>query len=62
MVETIENTELNDLLKWFCNSPISKRKRVNCKAPSIVLNKTQGRNDPCLCGSGKKYKKCCGKV
>ncbi|WP_256204377.1 SEC-C metal-binding domain-containing protein [Planococcus faecalis] len=21
-----------------------------------------GRNDPCLCGSGKKYKKCCGKV
>ena len=20
----------------------------------------QGRNDPCLCGSGKKYKKCCG--
>jgi|TARA_Y100000310_G_scaffold215069_1_gene216045 uncharacterized protein YchJ len=21
--------------------------------------KTQGRNDPCNCGSGKKYKKCC---
>lgn len=20
-----------------------------------------GRNDPCHCGSGKKYKKCCGK-
>lgn len=20
-----------------------------------------GRNDPCICGSGKKYKKCCGK-
>ncbi len=19
-----------------------------------------GRNDPCVCGSGKKYKKCCG--
>lgn len=19
-----------------------------------------GRNTPCLCGSGKKYKKCCG--
>ena len=19
-----------------------------------------GRNDPCWCGSGKKYKKCCG--
>ena len=24
-------------------------------------NKTKiGRNDPCICGSGKKYKKCCG--
>lgn len=22
---------------------------------------TIGRNDPCLCGSGLKYKKCCGK-
>ena len=22
--------------------------------------KLPGRNDPCLCGSGKKYKKCCG--
>ncbi len=21
-----------------------------------------GRNDPCLCGSGKKHKKCCGKL
>lgn len=35
----------------------------------ILLNKPQpvkvkekiGRNDPCSCGSGKKYKKCCGK-
>ncbi len=25
------------------------------------LNKKVGRNDPCPCGSGKKYKKCCGK-
>ncbi len=28
-------------------------------APIKVENKT-GRNDPCPCGSGKKYKKCCG--
>lgn len=26
-----------------------------------TTGKKQGRNDPCLCGSGKKYKKCCGK-
>lgn len=24
-----------------------------------MLNKNIGRNDPCHCGSGKKYKKCC---
>jgi preprotein translocase subunit SecA len=25
-----------------------------------IAQKTAGRNDPCPCGSGKKYKKCCG--
>ena len=25
-----------------------------------VAEKKVGRNDPCPCGSGKKYKKCCG--
>ena len=31
--------------------------------PSVALAKEGkvGRNDPCPCGSGKKYKKCCGK-
>ena len=28
--------------------------------PKISENKI-GRNEPCPCGSGKKYKKCCGK-
>lgn len=27
---------------------------------TTTFEKTPGRNDPCLCGSGKKYKKCCG--
>ncbi len=26
----------------------------------IKADVTPGRNDPCSCGSGKKYKKCCG--
>ena len=26
----------------------------------IVTDKKPGRNDPCPCGSGIKYKKCCG--
>ncbi len=25
-----------------------------------IVEKSVGRNEPCLCGSGKKYKKCCG--
>ncbi len=29
--------------------------------PPVRVEKTPGRNDPCSCGSGKKYKKCCGK-
>ena len=28
--------------------------------PAAARNKKVGRNDPCPCGSGKKYKKCCG--
>ena len=30
------------------------------KEPKRVSHKI-GRNDPCICGSGKKYKNCCGK-
>jgi len=26
----------------------------------IAGDPTPGRNDPCICGSGKKFKKCCG--
>ena len=29
--------------------------------PLKVAGKKIGRNDPCPCGSGKKYKKCCGR-
>jgi preprotein translocase subunit SecA len=32
-----------------------KVKQIRLKGPKV------GRNDPCPCGSGKKYKKCCGK-
>ncbi len=30
-------------------------------APRRVTKQQVGRNDPCPCGSGKKYKNCCGK-
>jgi SWIM/SEC-C metal-binding protein len=30
------------------------------KVSTVIENKAPARNDPCSCGSGKKYKKCCG--
>jgi len=30
------------------------------KSKTVIKDKLPGRNDPCICGSGKKYKKCCG--
>ena len=32
------------------------------KSGTVVTGKKVGRNDPCPCGSGKKYKKCCGRA
>ena len=34
-------------------------RRRDPQMPYVAANKV-GRNDPCPCGSGKKYKKCCG--
>jgi len=31
------------------------------RSKTVVKEKEPGRNDPCPCGSGKKYKYCCGK-
>jgi SWIM/SEC-C metal-binding protein len=33
---------------------------LNPQKPTVVEKKV-GRNEPCLCGSGKKFKNCCGK-
>ena len=37
--------------------------KMNVKENQTVRNEGPkiGRNDPCICGSGKKYKNCCGK-
>lgn len=42
--------------KWFYHDgDMIKPKPVVREGPKV------GRNDPCPCGSGKKYKKCCGR-
>ena len=38
------------------NGVVCMDRKVNT---TIVKDKKIGRNEPCLCGSGKKYKKCC---
>jgi preprotein translocase subunit SecA len=55
----------HDLVHLIYNSNIVKREPSQQTAASkrhaAPANKETGRNDPCPCGSGKKYKKCCGK-
>ncbi|MBM3133316.1 MAG: preprotein translocase subunit SecA, partial [Chloroflexi bacterium] len=42
-------------------TPIAPKPLIpEAKKPAVPLGKKVGRNDPCPCGSGKKYKKCCG--
>ncbi len=47
-VETDKPEDISDLER-FLNPP-----KVERRQPKV------GRNDPCPCGSGKKFKKCCG--
>jgi uncharacterized protein len=35
-------------------------RKLGPRIETVVKSVTPGRNDPCSCGSGKKYKKCCG--
>jgi len=42
---------LRDSIRYYLRDGTVKIKRVP----------VPGRNDPCQCGSGKKYKKCCGR-
>lgn len=54
-ITSYENPELNVSNK--ANVTINKEVR---REP-VKVEKTAGRNDQCPCGSGKKYKHCCGK-
>jgi preprotein translocase subunit SecA len=47
----------------FSKGPEAARPRAQAGPGGVVQRRAPkvGRNDPCSCGSGKKYKKCCGK-
>ena len=55
---------LYSLPEWDAILSEEKRKEItqtHRTSKMFVSENTVGRNDPCPCGSGKKYKKCCGK-
>ncbi|MCF8008172.1 MAG: preprotein translocase subunit SecA [Halanaerobiales bacterium] len=39
----------------------SRKNKKTQKVKTVIKPDEPGRNDPCPCGSGKKYKKCCGR-
>ncbi|KMT23108.1 SEC-C metal-binding domain-containing protein [Clostridium cylindrosporum] len=50
--------EWEEVLSLEAREAIAKEYK---QSKTIVKEEKIGRNDPCKCGSGKKYKKCCGK-
>ena len=53
--EITQNAERKQVIRGKANDGKEKLKSAPKKSEKI------GRNDPCPCGSGKKYKQCCGK-
>ena len=54
---------LYELPQWEGIFSMEKRKEITVEwknSKTVVYENKIGRNDPCPCGSGKKYKKCCG--
>lgn len=54
---------LYNLTEWDDHLSAERRKELfkeQRNSKTVVKEKKIGRNDPCPCGSGKKYKKCCG--
>jgi uncharacterized protein YecA (UPF0149 family) len=57
----MEKTEFGKIYTDLYNDLSRKtRMEVPLLHPTVFSDKA-GRNDPCPCGSGKKYKKCCGR-
>ena len=57
VVPKVQSTERVAVAKPTSTGFEGQRKPVVKKS---ATSRKVGRNDPCPCGSGKKYKKCCG--
>lgn len=58
--EIRNNLEREEVAKGQAVNPKEDGEKV--KKKPVVKAMDVGRNDPCICGSGKKYKNCCGKI
>lgn len=56
--EIRNNLERQEVAKGQAVNPKEDGEKV--KKMPVVKQMSVGRNDPCICGSGKKYKNCCG--
>lgn len=52
--------ELEEWHKIFDEETLKQFYKEQKSSTTVVKGEKIGRNDPCPCGSGKKYKKCCG--
>ena len=59
LIDNVKFSVIRILLNFDKNLIVQKEKNIddNVKEKTITKDKI-GRNDPCYCGSGKKYKKC----
>ena len=64
LLKKLKQDYINVLMNLkFVETPKSKLRGEADEEKSISqINKKVKRNEPCPCGSGKKYKKCCGKL
>ena len=58
-VNVVTQPKVEDRLQNATVNNPSGDNEADAKKP-VVKGETIGRNDPCPCGSGKKYKNCCG--
>ena len=57
--KTVDDFETEEPFGW--GFPWAADPELERQMPYVRKNPKIGRNDPCPCGSGKKYKHCCGK-
>jgi len=61
LVDGVDVSDDKEVKKWMKKHPEVLQGGETIKVETVRREEPKvGRNDPCTCGSGKKYKKCCG--